>query len=142
MKKCLNISLIYAIAAMVGGVFYREFTKLNGFDGVTALGKVHTHLFILGMMMFLIVALFCAHFKELTELKTYKAFLCVYNIGVPLTAVMMTVRGVTEVLGTELSKGANGAISGIAGIGHIIAAAGIVLLIVALKKSVKSEVTE
>ena len=142
MKKCLNISLIYAIAAMAGGVFYREFTKLNGFDGVTALGKVHTHLFILGMMMFLIVALFCAHFKELTELKTYKAFLCVYNIGVSLTAVMMTVRGVTEVLGTELSKGANGAISGIAGIGHIIAAAGIVLLIVALKKSVKSEVTE
>ena len=142
MKKCLNISLIYAIAAMAGGVFYREFTKLNGFDGITALGKVHTHLFILGMIIFLIAALFRAHFKELTELKTYKAFLCVYNIGVPLTAVMMTVRGVTEVLGTELSKGANGAISGIAGIGHIITAAGIVLLIVSLKKSIKSEVTE
>ncbi|MEG0756372.1 MAG: DUF2871 family protein, partial [Oscillospiraceae bacterium] len=27
MKKYLNLSLIYAIAAMVGGVFYREFTK-------------------------------------------------------------------------------------------------------------------
>lgn len=45
MKKYLNISLIYAIAAMVGGVFYREFTKWNGFTGMTALGKVHTHLF-------------------------------------------------------------------------------------------------
>ncbi|MEG1991497.1 MAG: DUF2871 family protein, partial [Christensenella sp.] len=31
MKKYLNISLIYAIVAMAGGVFYREFTKLNGF---------------------------------------------------------------------------------------------------------------
>ena len=57
MKKYLNISLIYAIAAMVGGVFYREFTKWNGFTGMTALGKVHTHLFLLGMLMFLIIAL-------------------------------------------------------------------------------------
>ena len=43
---------------MVGGVFYREFTKLNGYTGVTALGKVHTHLFLLGMVMFLIIAVF------------------------------------------------------------------------------------
>ena len=38
MKKYLNFSLAYAVAAMAGGVFYREFTKFNGFDGVTALG--------------------------------------------------------------------------------------------------------
>ncbi|MGN0649393.1 MAG: DUF2871 domain-containing protein [Oscillospiraceae bacterium] len=142
MKKCLNLSLIYAAAAMAGGVFYREFTKLNGFDGVTVLGKVHTHLFLLGMMIFLIAALFCAHFKSLPEKKLFKTFLCVYNIGVPLTAVMMAVRGITEVLGTELSKGANGAISGIAGLGHIIAGTGIVLFIAALKSAVKSEVRE
>ncbi len=120
MKKCLNISIIYAAGAMAGGVFYREFTKFNGFDGVTVLGKVHTHLFLLGMIVFLLAALFCAHFKSLQGKKLFKAFFCVYNIGVPLTAIMMAVRGVTEVLGTELSKGANGAISGIAGLGHII----------------------
>ena len=60
MKRYLNISLAYAIAAMAGGVFYREFTKYNSFTGVTSLGKVHTHLFLLGMLMFLIVALFAA----------------------------------------------------------------------------------
>ena len=49
MKKYLNLSLGYAVAAMAGGVFYREFTKLNGFTGVTTLGKVHPHLFLLGM---------------------------------------------------------------------------------------------
>ena len=38
MKKYLNLSLVYAVAAMVGGVFYREFAKFNGFDDVTALG--------------------------------------------------------------------------------------------------------
>ena len=142
MKKCLSISLVYAIAAMAGGVFYREFTKLNGFDGVTVLGKVHTHLFLLGMMVFLIAALFCAHFKSLSEKKLFKAFLCVYNIGVPVTAVMMAVRGVTEVLATELSKGANGAISGIAGLGHIIAGTGIILLIASLKSAAKTKVSE
>ena len=52
MKKYLNLSLIYAVAAMAGGVFYREFTKFNGFTGATALGKVHTHLFLLGMLIF------------------------------------------------------------------------------------------
>jgi len=40
-----------------GGVFYREFTKWNGFTGVT-LGKVHAHLFLLGMIVFLLVAPF------------------------------------------------------------------------------------
>ena len=33
MKRYLNTSLVYAILAMVGGVFYREFTKFNGFTG-------------------------------------------------------------------------------------------------------------
>ena len=48
MKKLLNTAFIYALAAMAGGVFYREFTKFNGFSGRTALGLVHTHLFLLG----------------------------------------------------------------------------------------------
>ena len=139
MKKYLNISLIYAIAALAGGVFYREFTKLNGFEGVTALGKVHTHLFMLGMVVFLIAALFCKQFKSLPEKKLFKAFLCVYNIGVPATTIMMAVRGVTEVLGTELSKGANGAISGIAGLCHIATGTGIILMLIALKSAAKTE---
>ena len=130
--------MVYAIAALAGGVFYREFTKLNDFEGVTMLGKVHTHLFLLGMVIFLITALFCARFVDLQQQKTFKAFLCVYNVGVPLTAVMMAVRGVTEVLDMELSKGANGAISGIAGIGHIIVGTGIILLLISLKKCAKS----
>ena len=52
---------------------------------------------------------------------------------------MMAVRGVTEVLVTELSKGANGAISGIAGLGHLITGTGIVLLLLALKSAAKTE---
>lgn len=136
MKKYLNVSLVYAVAAMVGGVFYREFTKFNGFDGVTALGKVHTHLFLLGMVMFLLVALFAAQL-DLTKQKAFRVFLRVYNIGVPLTAVMMAVRGVAQVLGVSLSAGASASISGIAGIGHILTGVGIVLLLAALRKAAR-----
>ena len=121
---------------MAGGVFYREFTKFQGFTGVTALGKVHTHLFLLGMMVFLIVALF-AERSDLTKIRSFRVFLWTYNIGVPLTAIMLLVRGVTQVLGLSLSKGASASISGIAGIGHILTGIGIVLLLVSLKKSAK-----
>ncbi|MDQ9757981.1 DUF2871 family protein, partial [Acinetobacter baumannii] len=67
-------------AAMIGGVFYREFTKWNGYDGVTVLGKVHTHLFMMGMMVFLMTALFAEHY-ELQKQKTFRIFMPVYNIG-------------------------------------------------------------
>ena len=136
MKKYLNYSLVYAIAAMAGGVFYREFTKMNGYSGVTALGKVHTHLFLLGMLVFLVVALYGANY-DLQKLKLFRRFMWVYNIGVPLTSVMLLVRGVTQVLGTNLSKAASASISGIAGIGHILTGVGLVLLLLSLKKLAK-----
>lgn len=137
MKKYLNIALAYAIAAMAGGVFYREFTKYSGFTGVTALGKVHAHLFLLGMLVFLVVALYGAH-NDLTKIKTFRAFLCVYNIGVPLTAVMLAVRGVAQVRGMALSAAANASISGIADIGHILTSIGIILLLLSFKKLAKN----
>ena len=136
MKKYINNSLVYAVAAMAGGVFYREFTKYNGFTGVTVLGKVHAHLFLLGMLIFMLVALFTTH-RDLAKYKTFKAFLWTYNIGVPLTAVMMLVRGVVQVLGISLSSGASASVSGIAGIGHILTGVGIILLLLSLRKTAK-----
>ena len=134
MKKYVNVSLVYAVAAMAGGVFYREFTKFNQFTGVTALGKVHTHLFLLGMLVFLLVALF-ADRLELEKQKGFALFMKLYNVGVPLTAVMMLVRGVTQVLALPLSRGASAAISGVAGVGHILTGVGLVLLLLSLRKA-------
>ena len=45
----------------------------------------------------------------------------------------------TQVLNLPLSAGVSAAISGIAGIGHILLGAGIILLLVTLKKTEKSE---
>ncbi len=136
MKKYLNFALGYAIAAMVGGVFYREFTKWNGFNGATMLGKVHVHLFLLGMIMFLIIARYDRK-GNLIEHKSFRSFLIIYNIGLPLMVIMMIIRGVVEVLNIEITSEIDSSISGVAGIGHILVGVGIILLLVALKK--KSE---
>lgn len=135
-KKYFNLALIYATAAMIGGVFYREFTKWNGFTGATALGKVHTHLFILGMFVFLLVALF-SQSMDLEKQKAFRTFMKIYNIGLPILSIMMVVRGVIQVLEFDISGRADSAISGVAGVGHVLVGIGIVLLLLTLKKSAK-----
>lgn len=40
--------MAYAIAVLCGGVFYRKFTIFNSYSGITALSKIHVHLFVLG----------------------------------------------------------------------------------------------
>lgn len=137
MKKAVNTSFIYAILAMIGGVFYREFTKFRGFEGKTTLSVLHTHLFLVGMVMFLLVTVFIRLF-ELNKAKKYKMFFVIYNVGVCLTAVMLTVRGIVQVLGTELSNAQNGMLSGFSGIGHILLGVGMILFFLSLKESVST----
>lgn len=134
MKRYMNMALLYAVLAMLGGVFYREFTKFNGFTAKTTLGVVHTHYFLLGMMFFLLLLLLEKSFS-FTGDKTGR-ILVVYQIGLNLTAVMFVVRGVPQVLGTTLSSGMSAAISGVAGIGHILLGVSMVLLLVQLRRKV------
>lgn len=135
MKRYMNTALLYAVLAMAGGVFYREFTKFNGFAGKTTLGVVHTHYFLLGMVFFLLLLVLEKNFS-FTAASTARV-LTVYHVGLNLTAVMFVVRGVTQVLGTPLSSGASAAISGIAGIGHILLGVSLVLVLVQIRRSVK-----
>ncbi|MCU6746192.1 MULTISPECIES: DUF2871 domain-containing protein [Lachnospiraceae] len=137
MKKYMNTALLYAIFAMAGGVFYREFTKFNGFTGRTTLGVVHTHYFLLGMVFFLLLLLLEKNFS-FTGAKTGR-ILAVYHIGLNLTAVMFVVRGVTQVRKLALSSGMDAAISGTAGIGHILLGVSLVLLLLQIKRVVLKE---
>lgn len=132
----MKIAFTYAIVAMIFGVFYREFTKFNGFDGVTSLSFMHTHLFMLGMVMFMLVSLCISSFK-INEHKKFKSFMITYNIGVPLTTFMMLVRGLIQVLDINLSTGMDAAISGIAGVGHIFTGVGIIFLFLSILGSIK-----
>ena len=134
MKRYMNMALLYAVLAMAGGVFYREFTKFNNFVEKTTLSIVHTHYFLLGMVFFLLLLLLEKNFS-FTGAKTGRV-LTAYHMGLNLTAVMLIVRGVAQVLAPTLSSGMDAAISGIAGIGHILLGVSMVLVLVQIRRSV------
>lgn len=134
MKKYTNYAFSYAVLAMIVGIFYREFTKFNGFTGKTTLAVGHVHLFVLGTILIMVIGLYCAK-TSLEKEKQFILFWRIYNFALPFMVIMFMVRGVLQVLGVELSKGANAAISGIAGISHILMAVSLILLFLALRKA-------
>lgn len=133
-KRYMNAALLYAILAMAGGVFYREFTKALGYTGTTTLAFVHVHWFMLGMAFFLILLLVEKTYR-FSNAWTAKA-LVGYHIGLNLTVVMLVVRGVLQALGTPLASGADAAISGIAGLGHLVLGVSLVLVLVRIRRAV------
>lgn len=126
MKRYINYSIVYAVLALVAGVFYREFTKMNGYTDWTTLSVVHTHYFILGMMFFLILGLISLNI----DFKSNSAVLF-YNIGLNLMAIMLVVRGIVQVLDLNV---VSAVISGIVGIGHIILGISLILILLDIKK--------
>ena len=134
MKKILNAAFIYMIAGVASGLFYREFTKLNGFpEGkFTQLGLVHTHLLTLGFIVLLIALVIEKVFRISRSPKLFAWFFWLYNAGVILTSGMLIWHGSLTVLGQESSK----MIAGIAGLGHMLLTAGMVVFFVALRRAV------
>lgn len=108
MKRYINYSIVHAVLALVGGVFYREFTKINDYAAWTTLSVVHTHYFILGLF-----------------------YLGYYNIGLNLTAIMLVVYSIVQVLDLNV---VSALISGVASIGHIILGVSLILILLDIKK--------
>ncbi|KSU68079.1 DUF2871 domain-containing protein [Arthrobacter sp. NIO-1057] len=137
MRKLVNIAFSYMLVGVASGLFYREFSKNNDFPegSYSQLSIVHTHLLVLGFLVFLLVLLLEKAFNLSQHRKLYTWFLWTYNAGVILTAAMMTTHGMLTILGIESSK----MISGIAGLGHMSLTAGMILLFVMLRRSVSDK---
>ena len=132
MKKLFYAAFAYMLVGVVSGLFYREFTKANDFPSgeFTQLGLAHTHLLTLGFIVLLIVLALEKQFT-LSRSKLFGWFFWVYNAGVIVTSAMLIWHGSLTVLGQE----GNGMISGIAGLGHILLTAGMVLLFLCLRRA-------
>jgi len=130
MRRLFYAAFAYMIVGVASGLFYREFTKINDFpEGEsTQLGLVHTHLLVLGFVVLLIVLLLEKVFV-LSESRLFGWFFWIYNAGLVLTSAMLVWHGSLTVLGEESSS----MIAGIAGLGHILLSAGMVLLFLALR---------
>lgn len=64
--------------------------------------------------------------------------LALYHTGLNITGVALLARGITQVLAMPLSRGADAAISGIAGIGHLLLGISLVLLLLAIRKRLRT----
>ncbi|MBQ5557307.1 MAG: DUF2871 family protein [Bifidobacteriaceae bacterium] len=135
MHLCLGFACGYMILGMVVGVIAREITRRKGFDAqkakTTNLLDLHVHTFMLGMAMFLILALF-AHISDFTGSVLFRWFLCIYNIGLLGMLAMLAVRGTLELKETKPSKAVNASVSGTAGLFHVTLCAGFILLFIIL----------
>lgn len=124
MKKLINTAFIYALAAMAAGVFYREVTRMLNYTGRTYLSLAHGHLFLLGVLFFLIVALL-SKFIDFTETASFRKAFIVYNVGLIWTVALFLVHGWMEVHGMAVGA----MIAGIAGLGHILWGIGLVWIL-------------
>lgn len=100
---------------------------MNDYTAWTTLFVVHTHYIILGMMFFLILGLISMNMN----LKINRAVLF-YNNGLNLTAIMLIVCGIMQVLDLNVISAF---ISGVAGIGHIILGVSLILVLLDIKKA-------
>ncbi|CAM3183126.1 DUF2871 domain-containing protein [Sporolactobacillus spathodeae] len=131
MKKIYYTALIYMIVGLLSGIYEREFTKAMHFTGYSMLSILHTHLLILGMFFFLLVLVIEKSWK-LTENKLYNLFFWTYNIGVTWSVLFLAIHGTMTVLGKTVGP----AVSGLAGFGHMILTAGLILFFVLLKERI------
>ena len=119
LKRYFNAAIIYAILAMVGGVFYREYTKYTQFQGATTLSFLHTHYFVLGMLFFLLLAILDKQFG-FSSAKGVRGWLTVYHIGTEYHNHLPSAQEDSRRLagGTGSLVRSTHSLSGVAGIGH------------------------
>ena len=129
--KCLAFTAaVFAALGMIVGIVYHGMMLSTGTGG-TAMAATHPMTFALGCGGFLI-AFVPEKLFAVSESKLAKPAYFVYIVGVAMTVIMLIVRGYFQMSGTELTSGADAAISGIAGIGHTVLAVGMALFFVAL----------
>lgn len=127
MKRLMNASIVYGVLGLMGGVFYREFTKLNGF---TTLSVVRTHYLMLEMVFFLLLVVVEKNF-HFVDNKVLK-YLLFYHIGLNLTVVMLVVRGVLHVLSLEVLSVV------LSGIAHLILGISMVLVLILIRNCINN----
>ncbi|WP_320128916.1 DUF2871 domain-containing protein [uncultured Sphaerochaeta sp.] len=133
MKKLYYSAFISAIIGLALGVFYREYTKLGGFTGVTTLSLLHVHTLVLGCLFFLIVLALDKLFA-LTNQRQFLAWFICYHIGLWGLVITLAIRGIMQVNGTDMIG-----FNHIAGTFHTILGIGLIWFFLLLNRAIKTE---
>ena len=132
LSKLYYSAVAWTAIGLAGGLFYREFTKMNDFTGPTHLSLVHTHALALGTLFFLVALALEKAFDLGAYRQRNPAYLWVMNAGLALTVVMFAVKGVLQVTGNAAADHA--AVAGMHGLGHMIITAGLILFLIDLRR--------
>ena len=66
-RKLFKSAFVYLILALCAGVFFREYTKIMEFTGITSLSFMHLHYFVLGFLSFLVLGLLSDKYPVFTK---------------------------------------------------------------------------
>ncbi|MDO4773208.1 MAG: DUF2871 family protein [Bacillota bacterium] len=124
-KNVLASSFAFLIMGLLGGVFYREFTKFYAYEAPGHLGKLHAHSLVLGFVGLLVLYLLLRSYAP-NLLQGFRRPLRIYTAGLTLTLVSMLLIGINEVVSTGQSLVKQAALDGISGLGHITLSVGLV----------------
>lgn len=122
---------IYAGLGLLAGLFYRTLTHGRAFTGPTVLSLGHTHFLALGMLVCLLVLVLEREFG-LSRSGAFRWFEPLYHTGLLITAGALIVRGTLQVVASNPTWMA---FAGVAGLGHILLTAAIVVLLLALRSA-------
>ncbi|MBL0847902.1 MULTISPECIES: DUF2871 domain-containing protein [Mammaliicoccus] len=131
MKRLFYSSAIYTALGLLSGLFYREMSRANDFEGYSQLNVTHTHMLVLGTIMFLVFLLIEKNFSLTRNHKLFNWFFITYHVGLLLTVAMQMTNGIMTLKGIEASP----AIAGMSGLGHIFLSVAFILFYVLLNKS-------
>ncbi|HDJ2360196.1 TPA: DUF2871 domain-containing protein [Staphylococcus aureus] len=129
MKRLMYSSALYTLLGLLSGLFYREMTKAEDFSGFSQLNVTHTHLLVLGTIMFLIFMIIEGQFKLTTHTKLFNSFFYIYHLGVLVTVAMQFVNGISTIKDLSVSPA-------IAGLGHIFLTIAFILFFILLGKRI------
>lgn len=132
MKKYFNLATFYLILGLAMGVFYREFTKINGFEGKTSLSIIHTHILTFGFIFFILVLLLEKNFK-LSQNKNFKKWCIFYNISLIYLVVTFTIRGTFQVLVHDFVG-----LNHISGLLHVLLSIALIWFTIICNKAIKN----
>lgn len=130
MKRLFNLSFFYLILGLALGIFFREFTKLNDFTGITTLSATHTHALVLGFIFFLVIVILEKVFT-ISNIKHFNIWLITYNIGLLSLISTLVARGILYVLNKDFVG-----LPHIAGTSHAILGLSLIWFMIILKKSI------
>lgn len=132
-NNILGASFTFLIMSLVGGVFYREFTKFYEYTQNNHLGKIHVHTLALGFITLFAIYLLVRNY-ETKNINSLKKPFRIYLTGLTFTIVNMVLICIYEVvsLGDDITS--RPAIDGISGLGHITLAVGLVWTFVKIFK--------